>query len=304
MEISKKMLDALKLRKENEFNLASDLIYQGIDLGKIRGKIGHRGKDISHNVITQKLNINNITCYKYFVKEKTDYLLINLHGGGFYGGSAEISENNCKYLSYYGDIHVINIEYTLAPDSKFPETMYEIYDIIEKLKQEYKNCKIGILGDSAGGHLAMNVALLDIENLEIIDFIALYYPIISLEERENWNISKYNLSKDDINAKAGILFLKSIMKLIKKLYLEENYDRNSKYFNLLNIEKEEFKKLPKIFLAKAGIDYYNIDIDEFCNKYSIDSVEYEGLFHGFAELLSYVDEVKDLLELTVKKFKE
>lgn len=304
MDICPKMIEALKKRKKDEFNLGSDLIYKNIKLGEIRSKIGYRGIDLCPDVITEKIYINNILCYKYYTHQNTESVIFYIHGGGFYGGSALVSEYCCKYISKNSNSHIINIDYTLAPDSKFPDTMYEIYDIIEKIKEEYPNCKFGIIGDSAGAHLAMNVAILDIHELEILSFIALYYPVISLKEIKNWNISMYNLEEPCEYAKSSILFLKSIMPLISKLYLPEKYDEKSKFFNILNIEKEEFNKLPKIFLAKAEFDYFNLDIDLFIQKHNIDYVEYKRLAHGFIELLGYVDEAKELLDLTIKKFKE
>ena len=304
MDLSKKMLEALKLRKKDEFNLGSDLVYEGIKLGEIRSKIGHRGKDLCPDVNIEKVYINNILCYKYYFSPKTKSVIFYIHGGGFYGGSALITEYCCKYLSKYSDSHIINIEYTLAPDSKFPDTMYEIYDIMEEVKKEYPDCKFGIIGDSAGAHLAMNAALLDIYALEMLSFIALYYPVISIKERKNWNISMYNLVEPCEYAKASIMFLKSVMPLISRLYLPKEYDENSKFFSMLNIQKEEFNKLPKIFIAKAEFDYFNLDIDELIQKYNIDYVEYKGLAHGFIELLGFIDEAQNLLDLTIKKFKE
>ena len=299
MDIKEEMLLALKNKKGDTFNLGSDLVYKNINVGKIRAMIGYPNLDITENIKCEVLNINGITCYKYFKYYDNEYIIFNIHGGGFYGGGAKVVENNSKYLAQNG-ITVVSIEYTLAPEKQYPNIMIEIYDIIKQYLKNNKYDKVGVIGDSAGGMLALNVATLDHEN--IIDFITLYYPVISL-------IEKKQVLFDNIgeNAKASILFLKSVMPLITKLYLPDDksilesseYGLNSKYYNCLNIDKQ----LPEIQVIKAEFDYFNDEIDNFCSKYGIKAYECRGLSHGFMELLGYLPEVKDILDLTIKKFK-
>lgn len=299
MDIKEEMLLALKHKKGDTFNLGSDLVYKNINVGKIREMIGYPSLDITEDIKCEVLNIKGITCYKYFKDDDKKYILFNIHGGGFYGGGAKVVENNSKYLAKNG-ITVVSIEYTLAPEKQYPNIMIEIYDVIKEYLKDNKYDKVGVIGDSAGGMLALNVATLDDEN--IIDFLCLYYPVISLTEKKQ--VSFDNLGE---NAKASILFLKSVMPLVTKLYLPDNksiledseYGINSKYYNCLNIDK----KLPEIQLIKAEFDYFNDEIDKFCNKYDIKAYECKGLSHGFMELLGYLPEVKDILDLTVKHFK-
>ncbi len=306
MDIKEKMLYARNQRKKDEFGLGEELVIDGIDLGNMRSMIGYRGKDLALEIAKEVININGINCYKYFKSEKTNNVLFYIHGGGFYGGAAIVMENLCKYFAKISNVHVINIDYTLAPKSKFPDTSIEIYNIIKEIsnKEEYKNAKFSIAGDSAGAHLAMNAVLLDIKDKSLISHISMYYPVISLEELKDWNINKYNLVEPCNNAKMIIRFLKSIMPYIQKFYVPENVDKNNSMYNLNNISEEEVKKLPKMLVVKSEFDYFNIEIDEFCRKYNLDLYEYKGLSHGFMEFLGYLDEVEEVANLTIKQINE
>lgn len=300
MDIKKEMIDAMKIRKKDEFNLFEEYEYKGLDIGRIRSMIGYRGLDLVQDLKEEKLNILGVDTYKYFANENSRYVVFNIHGGGFYGGSPKVMQYCNRYLAKMGDFHVYAIDYTLAPKSKFPDTMFEIYRIIKEIIKIYPNSKYIITGDSAGAHLAMNVALLD---NSIFSYIFLYYPVISLLPQKNFKIDEFNLDSDAIYAKAHIQMLYQSTKLIQKLYLKENYDINSKFFNLLNIPFYEFEKLPKILIAKAQFDYFNLDIDEFIKKFKVEVVEFSELSHGFLEFLGYVEEAKSLLDLTIEKIK-
>lgn len=205
-------------------------------------------------------------------------------------------ENCCKYLADFGDIHVFNIEYELAPEMKFPETSYKIYSTIEKIKKMYPKAKFVIAGDSAGAHLSFNVCLID--KCRIIDKVFMYYPVISVFETRKFNIDDYGYTNLGPNAKSVILFLKSIMPLMQKLYLPNDANKENEMINFLNIT--DFSNLPEIYVAKSQFDYFNLDIDDFCKNANIKPIEYEGVSHGFLELLGYIDEAKDLLEFTIR----
>lgn len=301
MDIAKSMIKAMKLRKDDEFGLGKEnFIYEGLDISKIRSKIGYRSKDLAKDVKKEEKNVLGIKVYKYYIQEKIDKIVISLHGGGFYGGASVIMENCNKYIAKSG-FCVYAIDYTLAPEKKFPDTMYEIYDVVKEIIKINPKCKIAIIGDSAGGHLAMNVALLE---PKLFSYIALFYPVICLKQRKAWNIKEYGLEEDSIYAKASINFLYHIMKLIQKLYLKKDYDEESKFFDLRKISIEDFKKFAKVKVIMAEFDYFNLDIEDFCLKFNISERIYKGMGHGFLEFLGYVPEAKQALDEIIEELKE
>jgi acetyl esterase/lipase len=99
----------------------------------------------------QKLDIH------YLRDLKNAPVVLYIHGGGWCGGDKSFSRFYAPILIEDGYVFV-SINYRLAPAYKFP---IQIEDCTSALKwvtdniSDYKGdpCKIGILGDSAGGHL-------------------------------------------------------------------------------------------------------------------------------------------------------
>lgn len=301
MDIDKRMIEAMKKRKNDEFGLGKGRKYLGIDIAKIRSKIGYRGIDLADDVSIDEETIKKIKVYKYYTTKDATSVLFNIHGGGFYGGSCLVMQYCNKYVAKYSKSHIYAIEYTLAPESKYPDTINEIYEVIKEIMKRYENEKFFISGDSAGAHLAMDVVL---KMPSLFSYVFLYYPVTSLKLRKDWKIEQYKLVEPCMYAKAIINMLYQSTKLIQKLYLPVNYKENSKFFDFKNIAVQEMDKLPKILVFKAEFDYFNLDITEFVDKYNIECIEYKGMAHGFLELLGYLDEAKNVLDTTISRIKE
>ena len=93
------------------------------------------------------------------LKEKLP-VIVNIHGGGFIYGYKEVYKYYCAYLALQG-FKVININYSLAPEKKFPTQLFEVnkvFDFIYKNRDKYglDINNIFVIGDSAGAELAMH----------------------------------------------------------------------------------------------------------------------------------------------------
>lgn len=293
MDIDEKMIKAFSNRVKKEYE---EFVYEGINVSKIRSMVGgYSSIDLAPNIQVRKEK--NVYIYS---KGQTNRVIFSIHGGGFYAGEVTSIQNCNKYIANNTNIDVISIDYTLAPTKQYPYIMYEIYDTIRENIEKYGYTTVYISGDSAGAMLALDVVLL---NPNIFSYVFMYYPVIQIEKRANWSIKEYNLKEPCTYAKASIMQLKYSIDTMKKLYLPKEYDKDSMYINLLNIKKEDFIKLPKILVVKAEYDYFNLDIDDFCNKFNIECIEYKGMGHGFLEILGYVDSAKEVLDETIKRIK-
>ena len=90
-------------------------------------------------------------------------LLVFFHGGGFVVGGYRSHGNLCEVISDRADIHVLFVDYRLAPEHKAPaaaEDAYAAYrwacDHAAELGADADRVAVG--GDSAGGNLAAVVA--------------------------------------------------------------------------------------------------------------------------------------------------
>ena len=89
-------------------------------------------------------------------------LLVFFHGGGFVVGDIESHDGLCRMICRDAAIHVLSVEYRLAPEHKAPaavEDCVAAYRWALDHAAELGASRIGIGGDSAGGTLAALVAL-------------------------------------------------------------------------------------------------------------------------------------------------
>ncbi|WP_144495429.1 alpha/beta hydrolase [Bacillus pumilus] len=114
-------------------------------------------------------------------------VFVNLHGGGFIMGSAEMDNPWCPVIADRAQCIVVNVEYQLAPEHPFPAALHECYDVLkwlydhpDELQIDPKAIAIG--GHSAGGNLATAACLLNLqkENPLPIVYQVLDYPPLDL----------------------------------------------------------------------------------------------------------------------------
>jgi hormone-sensitive lipase len=112
-----------------------------------------------------------------------DALIIHIHGGGFVSMSSSSHENYLRKWCNKLEVPVISIDYRLAPENPYPKALDDVWQaynwIIESASNEFKIDlnKIILIGDSAGGNLALSlVYLLIIHNKRLPDALFLAYP--------------------------------------------------------------------------------------------------------------------------------
>jgi acetyl esterase/lipase len=83
--------------------------------------------------------------------------IIQIHGGGWQGGAKGNAMNWCDSMYYNGYI-IADINYRLSGEAIFPAQIYDCKAAVRFLKANASlygidTCKIGLIGQSAGGHL-------------------------------------------------------------------------------------------------------------------------------------------------------
>lgn len=111
-------------------------------------------------------------------------LLVFLHGGGFVTGDLDTHDPPCRALCRALDVHVLAIDYRLAPEQPFPAA---VDDARAALRFAQANAvawgadpaRIGIAGDSAGGNLATVATQLAVQAGEPAPVMQLlFYPTV------------------------------------------------------------------------------------------------------------------------------
>jgi len=107
-------------------------------------------------------------------------VMLVLHGSGYLVCSARTHRGFASHLSEYSGIPAFSIDYRLAPEHPFPAAEDDAFAAYRwLLAQGHDPAKIVVAGDSAGGHLAVALALrLRGEGLPAPAALALFGPLI------------------------------------------------------------------------------------------------------------------------------
>ncbi|KAK9358507.1 alpha/beta hydrolase [Lipomyces starkeyi] len=92
--------------------------------------------------------------------------LLMYHGGGFIHGNPSCDDDLSRFFASDLDVVVISVDYSLAPENKFPRPLDDCYEALNWVAGHAKekginSSKIGVWGCSAGANLAAAVALKD-----------------------------------------------------------------------------------------------------------------------------------------------
>jgi acetyl esterase/lipase len=86
---------------------------------------------------------------------------VNVHGGGFVIGHREQDDPWCRFLAAHAGVVVINTDYVLAPQRRFPAPAEQIYDVLQWVSspdRDWDGAELCVGGQSAGGNLAAAAA--------------------------------------------------------------------------------------------------------------------------------------------------
>jgi acetyl esterase/lipase len=92
-------------------------------------------------------------------------IVVFMHGGGFVTGGLDAMQFFCAQLAVSAHMLVVSVDYTLSPESRFPDALNQSYAVLGWAANN--GADIGgdvdclfVAGDSAGGNLAAALALL------------------------------------------------------------------------------------------------------------------------------------------------
>ena len=188
-----------------------------------------------------------------YIREESNFylpLVINIHGGAFISGDADLLDTQSDRISKQFNAHVITVNYKLINLlEKGIDINYQTNEIVDTIKYFYENNEeykidknnIFVLGYSAGGFIAMNAAL----------------KLISI----------------GIKIKGQILCYAYIKDIIDKFNKLENKIKN-------NIPPALFILADNDFISKGSLDYEKILRE---NEIYTEIKKYMKSKHGFTE---------------------
>ena len=285
MKVDSDTRQFIKLRLENNVPEVENLT--PMELREMRASMAavpsEHQVQINHiNEITIKSESRELKLRIYSNKNDDDNqpLIIFFHGGGFVMGDLDSHDLLCRHLTKKSECKLIAVDYSLAPEYKFPcsleDSINAVNYIFENNKQiKFDKKKVVVCGDSAGGNLALIVTILSKEKKlpKIIGQI-LFYPWID-----------FTMSRPSMNINLdGLIVKKSTLDYFADHYLNKNDEvTNWKISPLLY---SNFYGMPITYIYGAGLDPL---VDEgYALMKRLKSFEnevyykvYEGQMHAF-----------------------
>ena len=92
-------------------------------------------------------------------------VVLQIHGGGFLFGTAELGDPRNRAMAKSVGCAVASVDYRLAPEAPFPAALDDCYAALEWLHREAASldldpARIAVRGESAGGGLAASLCIL------------------------------------------------------------------------------------------------------------------------------------------------
>lgn len=309
----------------DEFFKPNETVLEDIDLGQIRIDMKRESEDITTEeiiettkIIALKDHMIEITIYER--KDQKDSkekrkLALFIHGGGFIGGDVRTKGNQCRYLAQQSGAVVISPEYRLAPETPYPGAEIDVIGTIDWIEENAERLnidtdKMAIMGESAGGHLAINTCLKD--EKQRMKLAVSVYGVMDLSKAEDtpyhWDYSLYQMAEEQKDYIMNRLFrFKELNDSMNDLYLQNG--ESTLDGEVSPLFSKHLDCLPKVLMIEAEFDYFRICNQEFEKRMQeagkdFDVIYYEGLDHGFFDRLGSLPQTQDCIDEIAKYIKE
>ena len=222
------------------------------EFSKIRNIFAYKYKKKVLEVKNFEVDNISVRYYRGISNSKDDILpvMIYFHGGGWVLGDLDTHDQICRKLVSNAKYDIISVDYSLAPESPFPQAVKEGKKILKKISKSklglnIDNSKIIVCGDSAGGNIA---AVLWNYNNNVLKanilFQVLIYPVTHFLG-DFGSKTKYD----------GLILNKKLMIWFENHYLpKELRKKNNNDVRLSPIKEKKFNGLPDTLIILAECD--------------------------------------------------
>ncbi|XP_060073889.1 arylacetamide deacetylase-like [Ylistrum balloti] len=175
-------------------------------------------------------------------RDRTGFVYI--HGGGWYLGNVNIYDRKTRDIARSVKAVVVSVDYRLTPEHPFPIPLQDCLNATTHFLRNAKDygvdpSRIGIGGDSAGGNLAMAVAVKLSQSrdttLPSLRTLSLVYPALQMVD--------FNLPSYLAYTEGPFLLKKQIMISAWLNYAFGNEEHITEFFNNRHMSPESWKNI-------------------------------------------------------------
>lgn len=221
-----------------------------------------------------------------------------IHGGGFVLFSIDTHDRVMREYAERAGIVVIGIDYTRAPEAKFPQPLEECVDVLRWIAAQARELSIDadqlfVGGDSAGANLSMGTALTlrDEGQGGLIKGIVLNYGGFSSNLFRN-SVVRYGAGDYGLSLHMMIWF--------RGLHIRHGKD----FFDpRVDIMRADLRQLPPVWMVVTECDPLHddsIELERLLKAAGVDvsAKVYRGTVHSFLEAVSISDAAVQAFEDT------
>lgn len=216
-------------------------------------------------------------------------VIVFVHGGGWVLGSLNTYDRTMRMLAQASGAAVLGIEYSLAPEAKFPRALDEIAMAVEWIADHAADYglasgRLGVAGDSAGANLALSATVsLASRRPGLVKALLLLYgcylPSLDTPSYRRYGDGRYGLSTDEMGFFWGS-------------YLREEADRWDPRAAPM---EGPLRGLPPTLIVAAELDPLHDDSIRLAAALSRAGSPHvlkvwRGMCHGFIQLSRMVDD--------------
>lgn len=274
------------------------------EITSVRNSMGCKNSDLSQNVTVEESVFDAVAVEVYRRRNLPAFspVAVYIHGGGFIGGTVEVVRNSCKLLAERSHSTVVSVDYSLAPEHRFPSGLTDCQKVIDYIIREEKtlgvdSSRLIVLGDSAGANLAAGCCLLDRERK--IKLQVLLYPFMDVNpESPGWSEEPYCVRKNPEMARYLIHEIKDLLDLSTYSYINKRSEISNPLVSPLMAEDPS--EFPTTLIVSPEYDYLRSQAEQFAHLLSENGVDvilyqYRGMGHAFFEHTGEFPQAEDCI---------
>ena len=212
-------------------------------------------------------------------------VVVYFHGGGWVLGGRQTHDRLLREIANAADAAVIFVEYTLAPEARYPVQIEQAYAATTWIARNGRSLgldtsRLAVAGDSVGGNMATVVSMMAKQRGgPPIACQILFYPVTD----SSLDTGSYRQFAE------GYFLEREEMKWFWDSYLPDEERRAEPYASPLRASIEELAGLPPALLMVAENDVLRDEGEAYARKLAeagvvVEAVRFLGTIHDFAML--------------------
>ncbi|WP_438350857.1 alpha/beta hydrolase [Paenibacillus sp. FA6] len=217
-------------------------------------------------------------------------VIVYIHGAGWVFGNQHTHDRLIREISVGAQAAVVFPNYSLAPESKYPTAIEEVYAVVkwvaeEASEQGFDLNSFIVAGDSVGGNMTAAITLMCKERGgPKISKQLLFYPVTDA----SFDTDSYHQFAE------GYFLQRDGMKWFWEQYTDDPNDREQITASPLRATIEQLRDLPEALIITGEADVLRDEGEAYANKLreagvTVTAVRFQGIIHDFVMLNALAD---------------